>query len=163
MYIATVWSETIVNHKRVVVFLNYDEYTYLHYLTQRSRRVFYASLFYYYYYCSTTLCWALAAFSVTWSYTHSVELLGRGISHFQGLYLYTEQHKYRINAHNTDIHALSGIRTHDPSFRANEDSSWLRPRGYCNWLTYLLRQWKLSPTHVVTVTNKHILLQYIHV
>jgi hypothetical protein len=31
----------------------------------------------------------------------------------QGLYLHTEQHKHKINAHNTDIHALSGIRTHD--------------------------------------------------
>jgi hypothetical protein len=33
---------------------------------------------------------------------------------------YTEQHRHRINA-NTDIHALSGIRTHDPSVRADED------------------------------------------
>jgi hypothetical protein len=33
-----------------------------------------------------------------------------------------------INAHNTHIHALSGIRTHDPSVRAREDSSCLRPR-----------------------------------
>jgi hypothetical protein len=48
----------------------------------------------------------------------------------QGLYLYTEQHKHRINAHNTDIHALSGIRIHDPSIRASEDSSCsLRPEA----------------------------------
>jgi hypothetical protein len=33
----------------------------------------------------------------------------------------TEQHTERINAHNTDIHALNGIRTHDPSVRASED------------------------------------------
>jgi hypothetical protein len=32
----------------------------------------------------------------------------------------------------TDIHILSGIRTHDPSFRADEDSAWIRPRGYCD-------------------------------
>jgi hypothetical protein len=32
----------------------------------------------------------------------------------------------------TDIHALSGIRTHDPSVWASEDSSWLRLRGYCD-------------------------------
>jgi hypothetical protein len=32
-----------------------------------------------YYYGSTALCWALAAFWVSWSYTHSVGLLGRGI------------------------------------------------------------------------------------
>jgi hypothetical protein len=39
----------------------------------------------------------------------------------QGLYLQTGQHKHRINAHNTDIQALSGIQTHDPSVRARED------------------------------------------
>jgi hypothetical protein len=31
--------------------------------------------------------------------------------------------------HNTDIHALSGIRTHDPSVRAGEDILCLIPRG----------------------------------
>jgi hypothetical protein len=30
-------------------------------------------------------------------------------------------------------HALIGIRTHDPSFRAREDSSCLRPRSHCDW------------------------------
>jgi hypothetical protein len=40
-------------------------------------------------------------------------------------------HKHRINAH-TDIHGLSGIRTHDPSFWASEESLCLRPRGTCN-------------------------------
>jgi hypothetical protein len=54
------------------------------------------------------------------------------ISPSQGCYLHTGQHKHRINAH-TDIHALSGIRTHDPSFRASEDISCLRPRGHCDW------------------------------
>jgi hypothetical protein len=33
---------------------------------------------------------------------------------------------------NTDIHASSGIRTHDPSVRASEDSSCLRPHGHCD-------------------------------
>jgi hypothetical protein len=33
------------------------------------------------------------------------------------------------NAH-TDIHAWSGIRTHDPSVRAGKDSSCFRRRGY---------------------------------
>jgi hypothetical protein len=46
--------------------------------------------------------------------------------------------KYKINAHNTDIHALSGIRTHDPSVRANEDSPCLRPRGHCDRQLLLL-------------------------
>jgi hypothetical protein len=47
------------------------------------------------------------------SYRQSVELLGRGISPSQGSYLYTGQHKHRITQ--TDIHAVSGIRTHDSS------------------------------------------------
>jgi hypothetical protein len=98
-------------------------HTYIH------ARIHYYYYYYYYYYGSTILCWALAAFSVSWSYTQLVELLWRGISPSQVLYLHTEQHKDGINAHNTDIHVLSGIRTHDHSVRANEDSSCLRLRG----------------------------------
>jgi hypothetical protein len=33
---------------------------------------------------------------------------------------------------NTDIHASTGIRTHDPSVRAGEDGSCLRLRGHCD-------------------------------
>jgi hypothetical protein len=40
--------------------------------------------------------------------------------------------KHGINAHNTDIDALIGIRTHDPSVLASEDGSCLRPRGHCD-------------------------------
>jgi hypothetical protein len=32
----------------------------------------------------------------------------------------------------TNIHALSGMRTHDPSVRASEDISCFRPRGHCD-------------------------------
>jgi hypothetical protein len=49
----------------------------------------------------------------------------------QSCYLHTGQQKHILNAH-TDIHAVSGIRTHDPSVRASEDSSCLRPRGHCD-------------------------------
>jgi hypothetical protein len=77
-----------------------------------------------YYSCTALRCCALDVFSVFWSYTQSVGLLWRGISPYQGLYLHTEQHKHRINAH-TDIHALSGVRTHDPGVRVSEDSSCL--------------------------------------
>jgi hypothetical protein len=63
--------------------------------------------------------------------SQAVGPLGRVISPSQGRYLHTGQHKHRINAH-TDIHALSGIRDYDPSVRASEDSSCLRPRGYCD-------------------------------
>jgi hypothetical protein len=37
---------------------------------------------------------------------------------------------HRMNAH-TDNHASSEIQTHDPSVRANEDSSCLTPHGHC--------------------------------
>jgi hypothetical protein len=69
-------------------------------------------------------------FTVSWSYTQSAGLLGRGISPSQRLYLYTEQQKHKINTQNTDIQAFTGIRTHDLSVRAGEDSSCLRPRGH---------------------------------
>jgi hypothetical protein len=44
-------------------------------------------------YGSTVLCWALADFSVYWSFTQSVGFLGWEISPPQGRYLYTGQHK----------------------------------------------------------------------
>jgi hypothetical protein len=50
-------------------------------------------------YGSTALCWALAAFSVSSSFTQSVGLFGRGLSPSQNRYLHTGQHKHRINAH----------------------------------------------------------------
>jgi hypothetical protein len=47
----------------------------------------------------------------------------------------------------TDIHASSGIRTHDPSVRAGEDGLCLRSRGHCD------RQDKYT-------TNKCNILEY---
>jgi hypothetical protein len=61
-------------------------------------------------------------------FMQTVELLGRLISPSQGRYLHTEQHTH------TNIHSLSGIRTHDPCVRASEESSCLRPRGPCDRL-----------------------------
>jgi hypothetical protein len=52
----------------------------------------------------------------------------------QGRYLHTEQHN-REYIH-TDIHASSGIRTHDPSVWAGKDGSWLTPRGHCERQQY---------------------------
>jgi len=53
-----------------------------------------------------------------------VGLLERGISPTQSLYLHrTTQHRKT----RTHIHASSGSRTHDPSIRAAEDSTCLRP------------------------------------
>jgi hypothetical protein len=54
-------------------------------------------------------------------------LLGRGSARYK----VATQYKHRIN---TDIHALKWIRTHDPSVRAGEDISCLRPRGRCDRL-----------------------------
>jgi hypothetical protein len=62
-------------------------------------------------------------------FLYEVGLFGRGISRSQGRYLYTEQQKRRINA---DIQAPSGSRTHDPSVRAGEDGSCLRPSVHCD-------------------------------
>jgi hypothetical protein len=66
-------------------------------------------------------------------YTKSVGLLRQVNDPPQGLYHYTGQHKQ--NKHTLNIHARSGIRTHDRSVRASEDSSCLRPLGYRNRLT----------------------------
>jgi hypothetical protein len=62
-------------------------------------------------------------------FSQTVGLLGRVISPSQSRYLNTVQHK---RMHTPNIHSLSGIRTNDPSVRAREDSSRLRPRGYCD-------------------------------
>jgi hypothetical protein len=52
--------------------------------------------------------------------------------------------------HTPNIHALSGIRTQDPSVRASEDSSCLRPLGYCDRQLYLL------PTLNSLILNEHL-------
>jgi hypothetical protein len=81
---------------------------------------------YIYYYGSTALCWALAAFLFFLIlYTVGTTPWAR-----RKAYTYIQNNTHKINAHNTDIHALSGIRTHDPSVRVNEDSSCLRLRGH---------------------------------
>jgi hypothetical protein len=58
-----------------------------------------------------------------------VGLLGRMMSTSQGGYLNTGQHKH---IHVSNIHALSGIRTHAPRVGVNKNSSCLTPRGYCD-------------------------------
>jgi hypothetical protein len=68
------------------------------------------------------LCWTLASFSSVIIFTQTVGLLGRGISPSQDCCVHTEQQKRKINAY-TDIHDLSGIRTHNPSVQASEHSS----------------------------------------
>jgi hypothetical protein len=84
----------------------------------------------------TTILMALQPFVGPWPlfrffifFTQSVGILGRGISPSQGRYLHIGQHKHRINA---DIHASSGIQTHDPSVCEGQDSSCLRLRDHCD-------------------------------
>jgi hypothetical protein len=64
-------------------------------------------------------------------YTETVGLLGLVLRPSQGRYLHIGQHKLMINAY-TNIHTLSGIRTHNPSVQASEDSSCLTPLGHCD-------------------------------
>jgi hypothetical protein len=47
----------------------------------------------------------------------------------------------------TDIHVLSGIRTHDPSARADEEGSRLRPRDHCD------RQYILYNVYILSSIN----------
>jgi hypothetical protein len=66
--------------------------------------------------------------------------------------------------HTLNIHALCGIRTYDPSFRASEDSICLRPHGYCdrlrpifnvlNFMTPLVRPRKYRRMVVRMVKNE---------
>jgi hypothetical protein len=71
------------------------------------------------------------------------------ISPSQGRYLRTGKHKHVINAH-TDIRALSGVRTYDPSFRAGEESSCLRPRGHCDRPSNISPWWKCELFSLIT-------------
>jgi hypothetical protein len=71
-------------------------------------------------------CSGLGSFCSFLNLYQSVGLHERGISPSQGRYLDTEQHKHRINLHS---HGLNGIRTRDPTVRACEDCSCLRPKA----------------------------------
>jgi hypothetical protein len=63
---------------------------------------------------STAFCWALAAFS--WSYTQAEGLCERGISPSQSFYLNTGQHKHSIHTytHQTSMPWV-GTRSQRPS------------------------------------------------
>jgi hypothetical protein len=104
--------------------------------TKNMYTAYYVDIYYYhcfyYYCCSTALCWALARILISWSHTKSVGLLGRGISLSQGHYLHAGQHRHRLNAQNTDIHALNRIATHDPNVRSSKNSLCLISRGHCD-------------------------------
>jgi hypothetical protein len=60
-------------------------------------------------------------------YGHLVGIYGWGISTMQHLYLHRTTQDRKLRTH---IRASSGIRTRDPSVRAVEDSTCLRPRSH---------------------------------
>jgi hypothetical protein len=76
---------------------------------------------------STALCWFIVFSSVMFIYRDGKTPWTSALPS-QGRHLHTGQHKQRINAH-TDIHTLSGIRTHNPSVRVSEDTSCFRLSG----------------------------------
>jgi hypothetical protein len=60
----------------------------------------------------------------------------------------------------TDIHALSEIRIHDPSVRAGEDGSCLRPRGHCDrHIGQIPAKNELSQTHFTVYIKYQISLK----
>jgi hypothetical protein len=77
----------------------------------------------YYIICACSLNRSLSLFG-PWPVFQFLNPIHRG-SPPQGLYLHTEQTR-------TDTHASSGIQTHDPSVRAGEEGSCLRPRSHCD-------------------------------
>jgi hypothetical protein len=56
--------------------------------------------------------------------------------------------------HTPNIHALSGIRAHDPGFRASENSSCLRPVGYRDLLRTSIQD-QTEPQRNTSVGEKH--------
>jgi hypothetical protein len=66
---------------------------------------------------------------------------------------------------NTDIHAFSGIRTHDPSVQTNEDNSCLRPRGHCDRqkLSTDLSFFVAPMDHMVSIKLYELLHKYIYI
>jgi hypothetical protein len=84
-----------------------------------------------------------------------VGIFGRGISPSQGRYLHTEWT-------HTDIHASSGIPTHDPSVRAGEDGSCIRQRGHCDRLVFFNRRFEnkryFNLIYFILLNRKQLLL-----
>jgi hypothetical protein len=88
-------------------------------------------------YGSTSLCWALAAFSDFLSFTQTVGLLGRWISRSQGRYLHTGQHKHKINVYRHSYF----------KWDSNPWSRCLSGRGQCN------RNPRHTPTRIYPVSG----------
>jgi hypothetical protein len=96
---------------------------------------------------SAALSWAIVSSSIIF-FSQTVRFLTRMVSPSKGRYLHTGQHKHRIKTHTQAFMPLSGIRTHDPSSRAIEDSSCLRHRSHrdrqCKGILHKITIWTLS-------------------
>jgi hypothetical protein len=81
--------------------------------------------------CLSVCVWLYSPFVVSWPL---FQFLDRVHSRLNSLAGGSADHKASTYTQNkrahTHIHASSGIRTHDPSFRGSEDSSCHRPRGH---------------------------------
>jgi hypothetical protein len=103
-------------------------------LTRQALRISQSSIIrqssssYYYYFGPTALCWTLAAFSVSFSYTQCVGLLWWGINPSQGLYLNTEQHKLRINTHRLPFLEWNW----NPRSQRSRERRYFMPRSHCD-------------------------------
>jgi hypothetical protein len=80
---------------------------------------------------------ALQPFVGPWQLFQSPNPIHSQLEHLDGELAHLKAASYTQNNTNTekthtDIHALSGIRTHYPSVRASEESSCLRRRGHCH-------------------------------
>jgi hypothetical protein len=69
---------------------------------------------------------ALGRFSVSWADGRTAWTGDQPVA--RPLHAQTEQHKQNKHKHN---HSSSGIRTHDPSIWADEESSCLRTHNHC--------------------------------
>jgi hypothetical protein len=80
------------------------------------------------------LCWALASSSVFLIFFYTDDRTpwtsDQPVARPLPTHRTTQTQNKRTHTHTPNIHALSGIRTHDPSFRASEDSSCLRTRAH---------------------------------
>jgi hypothetical protein len=107
---------------------------------------FYRSFFFDIHYPSIHLSMALKLFVGPWPLFSFLILYTVGRTPWtedqcvpRPLYLHTEQYKHRINA-GWHPWLSSGTRTHDPNFRASEDSSCHRLRGLCHRLRDSLKR-----------------------
>jgi hypothetical protein len=103
--------------------------------------------------------WPLPPFEVSWCYTQTVRLSERGISPSQGLYLHTEQHKHKINAHrHLCLELDSKPRSELPKERRHFIPQTARPLSSPN-RTYRHRYFKGQITELLTI-HVHSFFQY---